>query len=241
MDYCKWNSGSATITGNVGAADTVILGGCSANYLSGTIGGINLTQIPLVTSRGKLVTKNDAGDYIIVNHQTGSGNSIEITEDIAYGETEPPLFNQDIFVFHFLPTSGGSFSINISGASPITLHKLFIGKAWEIIQATTYKVGTKMQGTGAFTDLGVNYGHKKEGYRHIECTWQFHDDKDRRVIERYVEAVQNCVAHFVEPCCDAAYIPPMFAVLDYDGMEAELQSQWVWYWKGQTLKYREAK
>jgi hypothetical protein len=242
MEYTQWNAPACTITGSLrGPASTLILGAPSADYMRGVIGGWDITRIPLLSGAKRRIFKDNSANYLLANHAAAGGpNDVAIEETLAPGETGPALFDQRIFIFDFPEVPGGAFSITLSGGSPITLSKLWIGVPTELLPCSKYEVNTIMDGAGAWTDLGVAYGHKRTGRREIACSWELHEDGERRRIERYIERAQNVQAHFVEPCDKHEYIPPLFAVLESKGFEGEIKAP-GWFWGGQTLKYREAK
>jgi hypothetical protein len=206
-ERCVWEAESAALSDSYfGRADCLILGNCTADYMTGTIGGASM------------------GDT-------------SISRALAPKETALDATDQNIAVMRLSGASiNGGFSLTLRGIAPIELNAFYIGRLREWLPASEYAYSFEGRGQGKLTDYGVAYGARRPSRRALDCSWDSLSDVDRRVMERYMDSVQNVAPHFVIAHPETEFIPPLFAVLKNQSL-ANVKQKNSWAWSGAALNY----
>jgi hypothetical protein len=243
QEYVKWDASKITLAGIFAGqrVDAIILGNCSADYISGTVGDVQIGRSYLKTG-GRQHINTDGGERLYIDDgESGLAGKIPIARTLAPEAEELDVTDQNIVIFE-LPegTEAWNFNITIEGAAPITLNKFYIGKSRSWLPAGNYTYTLEGRGHGNITDIGIVYGYTMPSVRTLECKFDFINDVDRREIEKYINTVQNVKPHFVSAHKEDCYIPPMFAALNEQKLTNTKQKN-SWIWSGASLKYTEAK
>jgi hypothetical protein len=88
------------------------------------------------------------------------------------------------------------------------------------------------------TMYGVAYGVKRTPLKSFEISFQDLGNRERRIVEDYIETVQFVDPHLVEPY-EAGEFPPIYATLDDSGGFEKQKNGFRW--DGFSLSYMEAK
>jgi hypothetical protein len=240
MEYCQWNAGTALIQGEYeGRADCLILGKPSADYIKGTIGGADVSARFLLKNNAASRLAIEGGAIKVVDED--SINGLRLERLLAPGETKLDVTDQEILCVTLRGASnGGAFSVEMRGANPIRLNKLYIGTLREWLPASAYTYSLLLKGSGSLTDIGVSYGYKLPSLRALSCAWDVVSDGDRREIERCLDTVGLSTPHFVIAHPETEFIPPLFAVINSQRMENAKQKN-SWAWGGITIEYTQVK
>jgi hypothetical protein len=237
--FCQWDSNTITIAGDFGGMveiDTLILGKTNADTISG---GFYNGSTPVIDlshavwiAKTKDTISSDSGGHIIFN----VGDTEEIKRLLAPGETELDITDQGIVIFPLGKITATRFELTLSGVEPVSLNKLYIGLDTKITLPAALSYPLEGRGTGAISDIGIAYGSKWPSRRALAAEWDLLEDKDRRTLEKYLDAVQNVDPHFVLPVTENYYIPPVYGVLDTQELN-NAKRQMSWHWEKQKLTW----
>ncbi|MDR1074038.1 MAG: hypothetical protein LBL45_10255 [Treponema sp.] len=240
VDKCVWGALALHITGWYDkGADCLVLGAPSANYMTGTFGGVDVNHAHLLANGWgeRIKYSTQASDFLRVSDN--SANGFPISRKLAPGETELGVSDQKIIavLFKGVPETG-NFDLTLHGSSQAQLNKFFIGKLRSWLPPSNYSYELQINGKGKMTDAGAAYGYRAPSRRLLSCSWDGLRDADRREVERYMDFVQNVSPHYIFPSPEMEYIPPLFGVLT-DPKMPNVKQKNSWTWGGMTLNYTE--
>lgn len=237
-----WKESTVSLDGTFPAREiaAVILGDPSFAGMSGGfyLGGEEVLDLGTRfwgTDTGDLVT-SDAGNRFVFGRAGGS-TGLDIGRVLAPGAGTPDVTDQGIFVLLLPRIRADSFRFVFSGTGAASLSKLYVGGAEEWIPGSGTSYALEGRGSGGLTDVGTVYGTRKPSRRAFEYSWSVVDDTHRRSMERYIDTVQNCTAHFIMPFDrDGDFIPPMFVRLESQEAKNE---RWRggWFWNSPSLRW----
>jgi hypothetical protein len=237
--FCRWNSNAATVAGTFGGeaqVDTLILGKTNADAISGVFYNGNAPALDLShnfwTAKSRDYITADSERHIVFN----TGGGAEIKRRLAPGETELDATDQGVVIFPLAPIVATRFEITLSGAEPVSLNKLYIGLDAKVAPPASLSYPLEGMGTGEISGVGVAYGSKWPSRRSLSAEWSLLEDRDRRTLEKYLDAVQNVDPHFIFPAAEDYYIPPIYGVLDGRVLN-NVKRRMSWQWEKQSLTW----
>jgi hypothetical protein len=237
--FCQWDSNTITIAGDFGGPvqiDTLILGKTNADTISGGFYNGNTPVFDLShnfwMAKSKDYMSANSGGRIIFS----TGSTQEIKRRLASGETDLDITDQRIVIFPMGSITATRFGIKLAGLEPVSLNKLYIGPDTKIAMPAVLSYPIEGTGTGEISDIGIAYGTKWPSRRSLAAEWDLLEDRDRRTLEEYLDAVQNVDPHFVLPVTEDYYIPPVYGVLDTQELN-NAKRQMSWHWEKQKLAW----
>ncbi|GBR75777.1 hypothetical protein NO2_0414 [Candidatus Termititenax persephonae] len=238
----------AVITGHFSEptpVNSLILGNCNGHSCQLSLSGQGGTE-DLWGGVTELLTENN--QYLLAENgyrlaADGDNPELPISRQLAPGQSQPSSLDQKLWIYHNLTTFlATDFSLTIYGSEPVSLCYLYIGMRTGLPRPETISAQMDINSTYSRNAYGQVSGMRQRSFRSVAASYPLMDDRQRRIVEEYVNNVQTCEPHVINPMHHKQeYIQPMYCTLAANKLGNQKNKNLRgWWWEGNDLSWSEA-